>query len=251
MNVSAQRLAVRTGRSKPVRARWLIGCDGARSTVRHELNLPFQGAEYEETFYLADVRIDWEQPDDEATVILDKEIQVRAFPLPEPGRRRLVDVCVTIGTDDPPLAVERLQAPAQLPRIPERSRQRPGLGPVLPHSPPRRRSVSRREILVAGDAAHIHSPAGGQGMNTGIQEACNLAWKLGLVHAGVVRDPEGLLDSYDAERRPIALDVLRGTDLAHASRHPAQSFAGITPQSTRVVPERIRFRPATGFGGNL
>ncbi len=202
------------GTEQTVRTRWLIGCDGARSTVRHELNLPFQGAEYEETFYLADVRIDWEQPDDEATVILDKEIQVGAFPLPEPGRWRLVDARATIGTDDPPLAVERLQGLLNSHGFPNARVSDPvWVSSFRIH----RRVVDRFRVgscLVAGDAAHIHSPAGGQGMNTGIQEACNLAWKLGLVHAGVARDPEGLLDSYDAERRPIALDVLRGTDLA-------------------------------------
>jgi hypothetical protein len=63
---------------------------------------------------------------------------------------------------------------------------------------------------VAGDAAHIHSPVGGQGMNTGVQDACNLAWKLALAIRG--QAGAGLLDSYDAERRPVALEVLRGTD---------------------------------------
>jgi FAD binding domain len=75
--------------------------------------------------------------------------------------------------------------------------------------------------FVAGDAAHIHSPAGGQGLNTGIQDAANLAWKLGLVVAGAA--PETILDSYEAERRPVARGVLRGTDLltrAIALRHP-------------------------------
>ena len=184
-----------------------------RSTVRHELNLPFQGAEYEETFCLADVRIDWEQPDDEATVILAEEIQVGAFPLPQPGRWRLVDASGAVGTDDPPQAVERFQGLLNSHGFPKVRVSDPDwVSSFRIH----RRVVDRFRIgscLVAGDAAHIHSPAGGQGMNTGIQEACNLAWKLGLIHAGVVRDPEGLLDSYEAERRPIALGVLRGTDL--------------------------------------
>ena len=195
-------------------ARWLIGCDGARSTVRHALNLEFEGAEYDETFLLADLRIEWERPDDEATIIFAKEVQIGAFPLPEPGRWRLVDASGAVGTDDPPRAVERFQSLLNANGFPHARLSEPvWVSSFRIH----RRVVDRfrsGNCLVAGDAAHIHSPAGGQGMNTGIQEACNLAWKLGLVHAGVARDPAGLLDSYGAERRPIALDVLRGTDLA-------------------------------------
>jgi 2-polyprenyl-6-methoxyphenol hydroxylase-like FAD-dependent oxidoreductase len=202
------------GTEQTVSARWLIGCDGARSTVRRELHLPFQGTEYEETFCLADVRIDWQQQNDEATVIVDKGIQVGAFPLPEPGRWRLVDASESVGTDDPAQAVERFQDLLNSHGFPKARVSDPGwVSSFRVH----RRVVDRFRVgscLLAGDAAHIHSPAGGQGMNTGIQEACNLAWKLGLIHAGVARDPEGLLDSYAAERRPIALDVLRGTDLA-------------------------------------
>jgi 2-polyprenyl-6-methoxyphenol hydroxylase-like FAD-dependent oxidoreductase len=201
------------GSEQTVRARWLIGCDGARSTVRGALHLPFEGAEYEETFYLADVRIDWEQPEDEATFILDKQILIGAFPLPAPGRWRLVSPSTEIGTGDAAQAVERFQSLLNSHGFPQARVGDPAwVSPFRLH----RRVVDRFRVgscLVAGDAAHIHSPAGGQGMNTGIQEACNLAWKLGLLHAGVARDPEGLLDSYEAERRPIALDVLRGTDL--------------------------------------
>ena len=98
------------GTEQDVRARWLIGCDGARSVVRHTLNLPFQGTEYEETFYLADVRIDWDQPDDEAMLIISQEVQLGAFPLPAPGRWRLVDPSSAVGTDDPPKAAEPSRA---------------------------------------------------------------------------------------------------------------------------------------------
>jgi 2-polyprenyl-6-methoxyphenol hydroxylase-like FAD-dependent oxidoreductase len=201
------------GTERTVRTRWLIGCDGARSTVRHELSLSFQGTEYEETFYLADVRIDWEQPDDEATVISAKELQIAAFPLPEAGRWRLVDASEAVGTDDPAQAVERFQGLLNEHGFPKARVSDPTwVSSFRLH----RRVVDRLRVgscLVAGDAAHIHSPAGGQGMNTGIQEACNLAWKLGMVHAGVAHDPEGLLDSFGGERLPIARDVLRGTDL--------------------------------------
>ena len=201
------------GTEEVVRARWLIGCDGARSTVRHNLNLSFQGSEYEETFVLVDVRIDWEQPDDEATLILNKGLQLGAFPLPERGRWRLVDPTGAVGTDNTQQAAERFQSLLNANGFPKARISDPVWASSF-HI--HRRVVDRFRVgncLVAGDAAHIHSPAGGQGMNTGIQEACNLAWKIGLIHAGVARNPDELLDSFGAERRPIALDVLRGTDL--------------------------------------
>jgi 2-polyprenyl-6-methoxyphenol hydroxylase-like FAD-dependent oxidoreductase len=201
------------GKQQTASARWLVGCDGARSTVRHALNLPFQGTEYEETFVLADVRVDWDQPDDEVAFVVSSESQIGAFPLPEPGRWRLVDPSGTVVSDDPQHAAEHFQSLLN-------SNGFPGAhvsDPVWFSTFRIHRRVADRfrvgNCMVAGDAAHIHSPAGGQGMNTGIQEACNLAWKLGLVRAGTARDSEKLLDSYEAERRPIALDVLRGTDL--------------------------------------
>ena len=92
-----------------------------------------------------------------------------------------------------------------------------------------RRSASayrRGRVLLAGDAVHIHSPAGGQGLNTGILDAHNLAWKLALVASG--RAPDALLDTYAAERRPVAEDVLRFTHgLVHYSTlsHPAKRMA--------------------------
>src|SRR5262249_12960927 len=156
--------------------------------------------------------IDWKQPTDEATLILAREVQVGAFPLPELGRWRLVEASEAVDTDEPSRAVERFQSLLRSNGFPEARVSDPrSVSSVRIH---RRvvRQFSVGNCLMAGDAAHIHSPAGGQGMNTGIQEACNLAWKLGLIYAGAARDPERLLDSYEAERRPIALDVLRGTD---------------------------------------
>ncbi len=203
-------LAGEDGAERTVRSRWLIGCDGARSTVRHALNLPFEGAEYEETFLLADARVDWDTPDDEIHFVFTTEGPVGAFPMPEAGSWRLIDATGALQTDDPAQVTARFQAVLR----------RNGHPAVVVRDPAwvssfrihRRVAGTFREgrCFLAGDAAHIHSPAGGQGMNTGIQDAYNLAWKLGLVAAGAAGD--GLLDSYTAERRPVAADVLRGTD---------------------------------------
>lgn len=194
------------GRSELARVAWLVGCDGSHSAVRHALGLPFEGVPYEESFVLADVRIKWELPDDEAHAFISPDGAMAAFPLPK-GLWRLV------GEAD--LAAPTVDDVARILR--ERGGPKATVtdgGWVAPFRIHRRIVPRYREgrVFVAGDAAHIHSPVGGQGMNTGMQDAYNLAWKLALVVAGAAR--EGLLDSYDAERRPIAASTLVGTDLA-------------------------------------
>ena len=199
-------LAHADGTSERARAAWLVGCDGSHSAVRKALGLPFEGVPYEESFALADVRIAWELPDDEAHAFISPEGAMAAFPLPK-GLWRLV------GEAD--LAAPTVEDVAGI----LRARGAPkatvtDAGWVAPFRIHRRIVPRYREgrVFVAGDAAHIHSPVGGQGMNTGMQDAYNLAWKLALVVAGAAR--EELLDSYDAERRPIAASTLVGTDLA-------------------------------------
>ena len=202
------------GRSSESRTPWLVGCDGARSAVRKALGLSFEGAEYEESFLLADVRLSWDRPDDEMTIILTPEGPIASFPLPEPGRWRLVHAS-THRVDDseaePSLVVSRFQA-----LLRENGRAEAEVSDPTWTSAFKihRRVVERfREgrCFLAGDAAHIHSPAGGQGMNTGIQDAYNLGWKLGLVVRGA--SAEALLDSYSSERRSVVGGVIRGSDL--------------------------------------
>jgi 2-polyprenyl-6-methoxyphenol hydroxylase-like FAD-dependent oxidoreductase len=209
--VSAK-IADASGQERTVHAGWLVGCDGAHSVVRHQLGLPFEGAEYPETFFLADLQLDWNLPDDEAQMFLIPGGVLGAFPFPEPGHWRVVDSSGAVATDEPDAALKQVQAllDAHGPK-----------GAVV-HDPTwvslfrfHRRIVPEFRVgrcFVAGDAAHIHSPAGGQGLNTGVQDGHNLAWKLALVLKGFAR--ESLLDSYTAERQPIAEGVLRGTDLA-------------------------------------
>lgn len=197
-----------------VRARWLIGCDGPASVVRHGLGLAFEGGEYPERFLLADVRLDWSAPTDEGTGLLTPEGLVLALPLPDDGWWRLIDATGAADIKDPDAILARFRT------ILSRSGAWGGSARIsearwvssfLIH----RRIVDRYRAgrcFVAGDAAHLHSPVGGQGLNIGVQDAANLAWKLALVVRGEA--PESLLDSYDAERRPAARAVLRGTDWA-------------------------------------
>ncbi|MEJ8661876.1 FAD-dependent oxidoreductase [Streptomyces sp. MS1.AVA.4] len=194
-----------------IRSTWLIGCDGAHSRVRKAAGIDFPGVSVIENFLLADVQADLPLPPDTVSVWLRADSMLGAFPLP--GHR-----------------VWRLMAPARAEdldpgadgianELTRQLRDHAGLAPslvakVLWTSTFRihRRLAStyrRGRILLAGDAAHIHSPFGGQGMNTGLGDAENLAWKLALVTHGSASD--ALLDTYEAERRPIAREVLAST----------------------------------------
>jgi len=208
-----------------IHARYIVGCDGAHSRVRETLAIPFEGSSYEERLIQADVRVQWPiaMDDDEMIAFLHPDGPFGCFPLFTDGRYRLIAML--------PPGVER---EATLETFQELAEQRamPGIKvsdpawmvPFRIHCRMVPRYRDRRAFL-AGDAAHIHSPAGGQGMNTGVQDAFNLAWKLALVVRAAAR-PE-LLDSYDAERRPIARATLDATDQATARgaaairlRHP-------------------------------
>ncbi|HLG75090.1 MAG TPA: alpha/beta fold hydrolase [Ktedonobacteraceae bacterium] len=195
-----------------VRANWLIGCDGAHSTVRKQLGLSFLGSQ-EETWLVADAQIDWELNVDalETHIFFAEEGGIIAFPYPERGRWRLLDMSPTSSSmdQDERALIERISR-----RMVAASAIQPIIQRLLWTS---RFTVQQRKVphlrvgrcFVAGDAAHSHSPAGGQGMNTGIQDAYNLAWKLALVSQQRAR-PE-ILNSYTEEREPFARQVLRGT----------------------------------------
>jgi len=199
------------GSEELLESEWLVGCDGAHSAVRHALNLPFEGEGYSETFLLADVRV--ESPLDRIHIhlFLAEEGIVGFFPF-RPERCRVI---ASVGDRS-----ENAKAPEpQLAEVQELVDHR-ACGDIQLSDPVwlSRFHISHRKIrefrngrvFLAGDSAHIHSPAGGQGMNTGIQDAFNLAWKLGLVIHD--RSPASLLDSYNEEREPVAKMVLNLTD---------------------------------------
>ena len=198
------------GSEEWVEGAWLLGCDGAHSGVRHLLGMTFQGAQYEEEFLLADVKVDSELPTNEAHLFLSKEGLFAYFPF-RGGRGRL------ILADQP--GTKHESAEPTLAELEEYVRRRSSVPMTI--SDPAWTAwfrVSHRlvehyrsgRVFLAGDAAHIHSPAGGQGMNTGIQDAFNLAWKVALVTRGIAKDE--LLDSYEAERLPVAKAVVNLTD---------------------------------------
>jgi 2-polyprenyl-6-methoxyphenol hydroxylase-like FAD-dependent oxidoreductase len=198
----------RTGRASMITAGFVVGCDGAHSRVRRELGLSFRGHPYPQDWLLADVRLDWDRRDDEVHAFFRADpAPLICFPMPGHRWRLVV-----------PYAGDRDRKPPTLPEIQQLVDQR--APEQIAVSDPtwlatfrcHRRSTDvyrRGRVLLAGDAVHVHTPAGGQGMNTGIMDAHNLAWKLALVASG--RAPEQLLDSYGQERAPVAAQVLRLT----------------------------------------
>ena len=155
------------GHETTVRAAWLLGCDGARSAVRHALNLPFEGAEYEEKFLLADVRIEWDQSNDEGQFVLTPEGPVLAFPFPEAGRWRLVDTSGAVQSDDPGTVVDFFQRQLAEHGFPRGGGQRSGLGLLLQNSPSRRGTIPRRALLRRGRRGAHPQPGGWPGHEHG------------------------------------------------------------------------------------
>lgn len=203
------------GGSESVEADFVVGCDGAHSAVRHEVGIPFAGGTYEGNFVLGDVVLRWRWNHTAARAFLTENGIAGCFPLPgEPGFFRLI----LAETKQPGLELspeisqqEFCQLVEQL--LPERVELDKFVW--LTRFRLHHRLVSRfraGRVFLAGDAAHIHSPAGGQGMNTGILDALNLANKL----AAVLRSgaPDSLLDDYERQRLPVARRVVHGTDLA-------------------------------------
>ncbi|MDQ3863014.1 MAG: FAD-dependent monooxygenase, partial [Actinomycetota bacterium] len=208
-DTSGVEVTVRSAQTEErLRARFLVGCDGAHSTVRETLGMRFEGATYPQSFVLADVRTHWGLPEDEVQLFFSPEGLVVVAPLPH-GLHRVV---ATVDEAPPEPSLNDVQAllDARGPRVP-----RPVVKEVVWSSRFRvhhRVAATFREgaIFLCGDAAHVHSPAGGQGMNTGIQDAANLAWKLALVIRGY--NSGLLLDSYEWERKQVAREVVATTD---------------------------------------
>jgi 2-polyprenyl-6-methoxyphenol hydroxylase-like FAD-dependent oxidoreductase len=190
-------------------ARYVAGCDGARSRVREAIGAGFPGGTYRQVFYVADVEASGRALDGELHVDLDEADFLAIFPLAGKGRARL------IGTvrDERAEHAESLKFEDVGGRAIAHLKVEVGkvnwFSTYHVHHRVADEFRKRRAFLI-GDAAHIHSPAGGQGMNTGIGDAINLAWKLAAVLAG--RAPDSLLDSYEVERIAFARRLVATTD---------------------------------------
>jgi 2-polyprenyl-6-methoxyphenol hydroxylase-like FAD-dependent oxidoreductase len=228
------------GSEEVVEAAYIAGCDGARSAVRETIHAGFPGGTYRQLFYVADVEAEGPAINGELHVDLDEADFAAVFPLAGAGRARL------IGTvrDERAARAETLKfedvQDRAIRHLKVQVRKLNWFSTYHVHHRVAERFRRGRAFLL-GDAAHIHSPAGGQGMNTGIGDAINLAWKLSAAVNGDGNGP--MLDSYEAERMPFARRLVATTDRAFGIATAEGRMADVL--RTRVVP--LVFPAATGF----
>jgi 2-polyprenyl-6-methoxyphenol hydroxylase-like FAD-dependent oxidoreductase len=222
------RIRAADGNEEVCVAKYLAGCDGAHSTVRQGIGVGFPGGTYDHLFYVADVEASGQTMNGELHVALDRNDFLVMFPLREDGRARLIGtVRDEVGKKQEELSWEDVNRKViewiriDVERVNWFSTYR------VHHRVAERFRVGRAFLL--GDAGHVHSPVGGQGMNTGIGDAVNLAWKLAAVVRG--RASASLLESYEPERIAFARRLVATTDRA---------FVGVT--SSGAVARFIRLR---------
>ena len=200
-----------SGAIENVEAKFLVGCDGAKSLIRHSLGLKFEGSTFERIFYVADVQLDWEYGHDALQVFLMRNSLLAFFPMTGEKQYRIV------GTF--PEEFSKDEGDVLYEEIEEQIKQDTDVQLDITHVnwfstyKVHTRHVERFSVgrcFLAGDAAHIHTPAGAQGMNTGIQDGYNLAWKLAWVLKHSADDK--LLETYNEERLPNAEALMKTTD---------------------------------------
>ncbi len=224
-----------------VTARFVVGCDGAHSAVRHLLNLPLAGGEYHDLFLLADIETNETLPADQLQLCPSEFGPLAIFPM-SATRRRVVATIAKAEGEAPSLdLVQKVLSQRAPSGIEARSLHWSSYFHI------HHRHVARlrvRNIFVAGDAAHIHSPFGGQGMNTGLHDVWNLVWKLDLYLRG--HGNEQLLDSYGVERLPVIRQVVAITDRLTRVMGTPSKFAQVLrdtviPMVSRLAPFRHAF----------
>jgi 2-polyprenyl-6-methoxyphenol hydroxylase-like FAD-dependent oxidoreductase len=199
------------GATETIEAKFLVGCDGAKSPVRHGLGLKFEGSTFERMFYVADVDIDWELGHDALTVVLMKNNLLAFFPMTGEKQWRIVGTFPEeFAKAEGDVLYEEIEE--QIKRDSEISLDITRVNWFSTYKVHTRHvnKFSEGRCFLAGDAAHIHTPAGAQGMNTGIQDGYNLAWKLAMVLRG--KASEKILESYNEERLANAENLLQTTD---------------------------------------
>jgi 2-polyprenyl-6-methoxyphenol hydroxylase-like FAD-dependent oxidoreductase len=220
------------GERATVRARWVVGADGMHSTVRTQAGIAFAGEAYPQSFVLADVRMDWTLPDDEVQLFFSPAGLVVVAPLPGGHHRVVATVDEAPPAPDAEFVSALLRdrgpsAPARIHEVAWGSRFR------VHHR--LAQTYRRGPVFLAGDAAHVHSPAGGQGMNIGIQDAVDLGERLAR---GDLDSPDGPA-GYEAARRPVAQGVVALTDRmtrAATLRGPAARARNLVLRGAGALP---------------
>lgn len=194
---------------KVIHADYIVGADGAHSPVRKLSKIPFLGGTYEDLFLVADAKIEWNLPYDKLCVMMERDSFGAFFPMPEEKRVRIISIVPdeleeSNASFDKIAAYlnDRLSVPMSFSDVKWFATYKVHYKYVS--------QFNKGRIFLCGDAAHIHSPAGGQGMNTGLQDATNLAWKFAAVCKNGL-DAQ-LLKTYDTERQPNAVQLIKTTD---------------------------------------
>ncbi|MEU7022078.1 FAD-dependent monooxygenase [Streptomyces sp. NPDC046203] len=233
-------------RTHTLRARYLVGTDGVHSAVRRAIDMPFPGTSVLRSLALADVRLA-DTPPQTLRLATDGDAFAVVMPFGDGWYRVMGWDRAHQVPDSEPVELDELRTLARrafgtdygmhdarwLSRFHSDERQAP--------------SYRVGRVFLAGDAAHVHTPAGGQGMNTGLQDAANLSWKLAAVLHGEAPDPDALLDTYQAERHPVGTQVLRSsgalirlaiahTPLQRATRAlTTHALGSLRPVATRTI----------------
>ena len=197
--------------SYTIDAKYLVGCDGGRSPVRHILDLDFVGSTDERLFYVADIEIEWDLTHDALHGCLGHDSFTFFFPMLGNNRWRVVGN-LPEQTSFTEIEMDASALEQQVKAVTGLSLEIAEMNWFSSYRVHTRhvQQFSKERCFLAGDAAHVHTPAGGQGMNTGIQDAYNLAWKLSFVLKG--NADEGLLASYNQERLENAKNLVESTD---------------------------------------
>lgn len=239
----------RDGREERLRPAYLVGCDGAHSTVRQGAGFSFEGGSYPQDFVLGDVEADGPLEEGAINSFAGGGGVAMFFPLGAPTTWRVIAMRAPAGSarrqsappsHGPTVGPLTLQELQEIVALPSAGSVRVRDPVWLTHFRLHHRQIEhyrKGRVFLAGDAAHIHSPVGAQGMNTGIQDAWNLGWKLALVTQGVARPP--LLDSYEAERWPVGRFLLRYTDRIFSTFTRAMSSGRAATWAREVVVPRV------------
>jgi NADPH-dependent dioxygenase len=219
--VTAQLYSV-DGREETVRAQYLWGCDGGHSTVRKTLGLPLEG-EAAHTWLIADAIIHTDIDRDGVHWLFAEDSTLMLFPFPELNKWRLLDTSGEGGVENPEQIAQQFSSKVSQALGRETVVETPSWTSKFTIQQRAVPAMHVRRCFVSGDAAHVHSPASGQGLNTGIQDAYNLAWKLAMVVHG--QADATMLDTYDAERVPIGQALLAST-----KRVMDTAMVGTTPE---------------------
>lgn len=234
----------RDGGAESITVPWLLACDGAHSSVRKALELPFEGSTFEQELIHADLHATLPPDADpnEGQLFVSEHGALGMFPLFGENHYRVIVMAPEPELSEPTLDNFREHVARRAPGTGIEIRDPDWMIGFSFHS----RVVPRYRVgrvMLAGDAAHIHSPAGGQGMNLGIQDAFNLAWKLALVQRGAARP--ALLDSYHAERHPVGEMIVDTTDAA--TRRGLRIVQMRNPIATALRNQLMRLVLSTGL----